>query len=719
MEYRHGQLLNTALASTNNEKDPLTFQSRLLGGIEKIFIDPFKLIGTFKEFGLKHILLFYTYGELYEKQEFKPETHRETETILRENFNDRAFLGSLFIMRNLQYFMRGVEELLDKQDKQAQAAAQRMRTKRTFEEGIRFLDKQIKIISKKQEVIAAEIKDAEARRDANALYALHQTIAAGRVLEAIGNKNIEETATVMNNPEYREAIDALLPAYPKESIQVLIETAVRYTIDRKSKDNIERAIVLAGNVLRKNPSYAPELIAVLKKLFVNKSSYTIPAEREVRISILKNILINAPEALPHLIDAYNQNYSFFRSIFGLGFENKVLRPLIMDMIEMPEAQDAYLRAAFRSSALRTAGGIHNQLPLFMRGLTRGILGRRVMARAINGTLARSADTYIPSFSRKNTSEKIAVSLSAVTRQNIENGAKVGLWKAPILLFAALKFQQMMEFLREGLRTNAKQIHEELASIGRNLNMTVPHLNLAVDYFEGSGENPKGMKANIFMQKQVRSQIIEASDFNLPLAERIIRPIEGDKSVWDSVPSRTNETQNGAEISDIVPKAIHFIRYAYSFLAARKAQFGENHSKELSAALNADADRKQLFLTLMSIPPAIRDQLDRHFIKQMARTANSELALEVQLLVKLIGSQGINDNIRATTQNILAALEEYGNGKVWKRILRKVKGGDYDTLELETFFNLLIKNLAKKGRDLDRASIKLEIKNLLESIPDII
>jgi hypothetical protein len=722
LDFRNSYLLRTAITASRNDLSPDLFKSRFLEGLGRISLDPFKFANTFSNFSLRHILLIYEYGRLCERGEFKPTTYQAAELLIRESSEQAEFIDLLFVRQGLRYFMRTLEYLASQASNKHRAEVDQQQAQRDFEETMHFLNAKIKITFKQAEITALEIIAEKTRNEQFRVY--RGLISAGEALAALENGSPADTAAVINKSGDREATRAIFISKVKESIPMLIEAAVHLTVDEGPKKGLEeaitQAITMAAEVLQNNPSRTPALANALAHLLSSKTKYVVTKERETRIAIIKNILLNAPAALPYLMQAHTDGYSIVQK----SALAKALEPVIAELLQTVEGQNAFLVAAYALVAQQADKDIFIQQNTLRRAI-RGFFGRKQLTAAIKSIIQTSKESSVPVFSTKSAAEEIALTLNNLAKQNdIGPNTKIDFGKASLLLYFALKFQQFAEAIREGVIGRAEDIYQDIFHMKNHYSNININLNCLSEYLEGIGPQPRGVKPT---RNRTRSKIIEAANYHPILARRVIAVIEGNDEVWRSIPSPVDEATNGRAIENSLPRIAHYIRYAYCFLTAKKAEFGENNLKELSAALEADADKKQLFLTLQSLPPTVKDELFSKFFKQIVYSGHHLLAFEIQIFNRLLNLR-MDPQVdrRALAQTILAALQATDGGRAWRKIEKKVQSKlEIDLINLEAFFGTLTENINKRikrseeGRILAESDIRVEIQKLITSIPDII
>ncbi|MEA3493534.1 MAG: hypothetical protein U9R38_04010 [Candidatus Margulisiibacteriota bacterium] len=651
--HRYSSILNCAGVPQ------IDFRPRFLDGLTRLVSDPYRMMN--KGLELYQVNLFYLYGELCDPQfSFHRSTYEAAERFIKGNITNQRTINFLTTGNNLRYFMYTMNLMMARLRKNLDTDNKQQKQEQRFTATVNFLNITMRVAFEKQRIEAVEIeadKNRQTKRARDKLReekgdeeraALKAMIDKGYVIRitqnAINTRSEIMTSAVVTRTKGRDVVKEVLKETPRESMPALLETAVDLRSKNEKNDVVDNSIRLAASLLRADPGLIPTLVNELKNAYHN--SFIKGAQQEAdqaKVKVISGILNQLPEALPQLLQEYDRQYSWYKPIlafFGIkmrDLSSRVLNPIIHEAVQSRQGIDVLLTYVYDrlSEPANLPPGIYNQAESFT--VAKGKLGKSLALQAVRSVLEADLGK-IPVFADKSIPEEIRETILSFAKSNKyqRDTGTLTSKDAKALVFIAAKIQELMGLLRDGKypTTETMVLFHDLEKIdGRDEieYIRIPFFDNLTRYIEAKGDKLSGERSFRNADKFTEFLVTEVTRSNLFSAQRAIDILRGQNNIiWNMIPSPINEAARRNDPNYALPLVTFYTRYAYSFLTANQAQPDnpENKIRDIKSTLKADTDHKQLFLTLQSIPPAVKKEQLRNFVRLIEEAGNPELAARI-------------------------------------------------------------------------------------------
>ncbi len=737
---------------------PALFHTRWMLGLNRISRHlPFPIIEV--KFHPQYLIL---YCRPAERNELSP---KSSQRLFADN-GTKPTMDYLSSGQNLIYFLQALEFLFSQVTRKYSNEIERQKAERSPQKFAKLINAEIRQIFKGKKVFEIKLENTDRSRNDELIkrkeeekreerkaekerleikqqnrkaqkkeLLIRKLVEAGRIIRAatvaIKTRSVTELLKIISQILNREKakedletigkseainlIERICSSKPKAALPLLIETAVHLTLDKNSAKEAKEALQIISEIIAKAIKADLEtnrnaisarihrLINELEDAHLKKSASIIPEEPQVRAAVIRGVLEKVPEALPYLLKKYTQHFSWIRSLaarVGIktrDFAARELKPLILKIAQESKGESVLLKYVSESKATHKSN--QAEVP------------REVAEQVVRNILAKSEEA--PSvFTHKNRADEMRETILEIAKENNLMPSKLTAAQAITLLAIAAKIQKLLDLIRNGKYIEAKILHEELDNLNgareiHSLRLPAAAFDLLATYLN-SKTSKNGRLLNA--EQQISFRIIEISDRNLFTARKVIDVLKNHVEIWKALSDKNLQEKGQTEKSESGKlRFSYFVKYAYSFLTAKKSDQQIKNDVELLTLIQQDVFKKQLFMMLQYIPPTVREELLNYFKKVFAETGQPRLALEIEILQKLLSIKDSfqHANRREFAARILRALQEYGGGRIWANILEIAQKGSPG--EIEGFFKRLIKNLEDRETDLE--SIKLAIKSM--------
>jgi hypothetical protein len=651
----------------NYHRAPRLFQTRLLHGIGRIYGDAYRFLSRFSNPTIAHFTIFTRYAELCEENIFTNRfTQRVAEEYLKISLENNRRIDYLANKDNLKYFLKTLDLLVAQYVNNHTAALNKHSEGSQYNLVVRALIARINAIfendrlerikiegqtAHQRQKKAAAIRDkqlldkkAEAKKLEIKLAELEKMVEQGKIIDetitAINGRDTEKAAALaaVNSP----VVDAVCQLYAGEALELLIQSAIHMSADKGQK-NVNRIIDLAVTAARKiakssKDNLLAQLLTELKDGYGGSfiQGPNLQADRS-KAAVIQEILMRIPEAAPYLLQEHTENYSWFRKAVNFllrtirinrtihDYASDMLEPIIVELLQSRAGEDEILKHIY--SLLNKNPTIpkdkYFQLDKFK--IAAGPLGQQIAVSLVTQSLTHPTP---PTLSHKSNAEEMRETLTAIAEENRSLIAAHPQSKtARFMLYLTARIQLIFDMLRDNQSTAATMIHAELNVLSGSSHIGDLRMPQADDFAAMINPADRAALTPYSLSNQLVKDIVtEMARGNIFAAKRIIDKLQAPDQLWQTIPSPIDEAtkiENGQENS--LPKIAHYLRYAYCFLNSKTTDFSKADIRDLKTALEADSDNKQLFLSLKSLPPAIRNELLENFRNQLAQAGEDQLA----------------------------------------------------------------------------------------------
>jgi hypothetical protein len=696
---------------------PSRFRARLRDGAKRIYG-----VSSYRGLSWQSLILAYRYAELCESGNFNPATHALMESLIAQSRKSDPAMEQLTRDLNLNLLMHSLDQLVAETAKQNKKAAERKEAGRDLAPTLRQLNSEIDRIfegkiasfetSSRPENNRQTKKLAEAQMEEwlekkrlerkeedqkahQRVLLFKKLVEAGRLIQAAKNAINNRSAAEIKDVIAQAAQGKVLS--PAEAQKIIVRAVLN-------------TLAASPDII---PVLVPGLLTELKDAYLNHHLAEIPGEPQLRLSIIKAVLSNLPQAIRYLIEAYARHYSWVKSLVNLipgvqikDIASKVFEPMILQAVQTIEGVNELLEHAFES--LYTAGSLLSALRL---GQFR--LPKSAALQVARSVLAQNQDTVFPTFTNKSRMEEmqeIMVEIAKAVENNITT-TNLNAGQANGLIILAAKIQRFIELLRGHNPAHASLLRGELHDLkGSRLvgSVRIPEFNLFTLYLMGQFG---GSHTFVEIENQIAHRITAESNGNPISAIRVLRSRKEHAHIWQEFPK--------PELNDKSTSYARLSRYAYCFLLNAQAQKQESIKQDLIATLQQDENRKHLFLTLRYLPPTLKGEFYNYIKNFLAEIKHPPLVPELEIFQKLLNisdARAEAARIELAAQ-IVTTLQARGNGRIWGNIMSLMQSGNAGMVEI--FLIDLIDNIKKKKRERNEPSINQAISALADAHPAVI